>query len=236
MLGIFCSEVSMSIKENIETILKKIENAKQKHPDKVEKITLVAVTKFQEVSALREVYQSGLSIFGENRVQELLTKVEPLEDLDLKWHIIGHLQTNKVRQIIDFVEMVHSLDRLSLAEELEKRASQKDRVLEVLLQVNIADEAQKHGMSKDEVYPFIEEMKRFSHLRVKGLMLIAPNLEDKEALRPIFKEMYSLFKGIQEKNYSHIEMDYLSMGMSGDYEIAIEEGSNMVRIGSAIFN
>lgn len=226
----------MSIKENIENILKKIEKAKEKSPDKTQEITLVSITKFQDIGALEEVYQNGLSIFGENRVQELLTKVEPLKNLGIKWHLIGHLQTNKVRQIIDYIEMVHSLDRLALAEELEKRASQKNRNLDVLLQVNIADEAQKHGMKKAEVFSFVEEMKRFSHLRVKGLMLIAPNYEDKETLRPIFKEMYQLFNELKQRNDAHIEMTYLSMGMSGDYEIAIEEGSNMVRIGSAIFS
>lgn len=226
----------MSIKENIKVILANIEKAKQNSPNPNEDVTLVAVTKFQDIEALKEVHASGLSIFGENRVQELLTKVAPLEDLGIKWHLIGHLQTNKVRQIIDFIEMVHSLDRLSLAEELERRASQKGRVLDVLLQVNIANEKQKHGMKKEEVFSFIEEMKRFSHLKVKGLMLIAPNYEDKEALRPIFKEMYQLFNDLKEIDSAHIEMTYLSMGMSGDYEIAIEEGSNMVRIGSAVFN
>lgn len=226
----------MSIKNNIEAILEKIEKARQNSPNTAQDITLVAVTKFQEIEALEEIYQNGLTIFGENRVQELLTKVEPLKNLGIKWHLIGHLQTNKVRQIIDCIEMVHSLDRISLAEELDKRAGQRDRVLDVLLQVNIAGEAQKYGMKKEEVFSFVEEMKRFSHLRVKGLMLIAPNLEDKEALRPIFREMYQLYNELKQRNDAHIDMTYLSMGMSGDYEIAIEEGSNMVRIGSAIFN
>ena len=158
-----------------------------------------------------------------------------MRDENITWHVIGHLQTNKVRQIIDEVSMIHSLDRLSLAEEIEKRASAREKVIEVLIQVNIADEEQKFGMSKEEVPVFLEKMQDFPHLKVMGLMLIAPNYENKEDVRPIFKEMYTLFSEMKEKKLSHVEMKYLSMGMSGDYRIAVEEGANMVRIGSAIF-
>ena len=224
----------MSIQENINKILQNIEEAKILAPFP-EPVTLVAVTKFQDVEKLRELRKTGQCIFGENRVQELLTKVEPLRDENITWHVIGHLQTNKVRQIIDEVSMIHSLDRLSLAEEIEKRASAREKVIEVLIQVNIADEEQKFGMSKEEVPVFLEKMQDFPHLKVMGLMLIAPNYENKEAVRPIFKEMYTLFSEMKEKKLSHVEMKYLSMGMSGDYRIAVEEGANMVRIGSAIF-
>lgn len=225
----------MSISENIQEIVGHIHEANKKSPNPDEVVTLVAVTKFQPVEKLIEVYNTGHCIFGENRVQELLTKVEPLKDKAITWHLIGHLQTNKVRQIIDVCAMVHSLDRLSLADELEKRAAQKGLTLDVLLQVNIANEEQKHGMDKSEIFPFIEKMKDYPHLRVQGLMLIAPNFENKEDVRPIFKEMYQLFNEVKAKQFDHITMKYLSMGMSGDYEIAIEEGANMVRIGSAIF-
>ena len=225
----------MSIKENIDEILDRIALSRKKSPNPEEEITLVAVTKFQPVEKLLEVKKAGLSIFGENRVQELLTKVEPLEKENISWHLIGHLQTNKVRQMIDSVEMIHSLDRLSLAKEIDARAMKNHRTIDVLLQINIADEIQKHGMKKSEVYSFIEAIKEYPSLKVKGLMLIAPNFENKEEVRPIFKEMYQLFLEIKEKNYPHIEMKYLSMGMSGDYQISIEEGANMVRIGSAIF-
>ena len=224
----------MSIQENINKILQNIEEAKILAPFP-EPVTLVAVTKFQDVEKLRELRKTGQCIFGENRVQELLTKVEPLRDENITWHVIGHLQTNKVRQIIDEVSMIHSLDRLSLAEEIEKRASAREKVIEVLIQVNIADEEQKFGMSKEEVPVFLEKMQDFPHLKVMGLMLIAPNYENKEDVRPIFKEMYTLFSEMKEKKLSHVEMKYLSMGMSGDYSIAVEEGANMVRIGSAIF-
>ena len=224
----------MSIQENINKILQNIEEAKILAPFP-EPVTLVAVTKFQDVKKLRELRKTGQCIFGENRVQELLTKVEPLRDENITWHVIGHLQTNKVRQIIDEVSMIHSLDRLSLAEEIEKRASAREKVIEVLIQVNIADEEQKFGMSKEEVPVFLEKMQDFPHLKVMGLMLIAPNYENKEDVRPIFKEMYTLFSEMKEKKLSHVEMKYLSMGMSGDYRIAVEEGANMVRIGSAIF-
>ena len=224
----------MSIQENINKILQNIEEAKILAPFP-EPVTLVAVTKFQDVEKLRELRKTGQCIFGENRVQELLTKVEPLRDENITWHVIGHLQTNKVRQIIDEVSMIHSLDRLSLAEEIEKRASAREKVIEVLIQVNIADEEQKFGMSKEEVPVFLEKMQDFPHLKVMGLMLIAPNYENKEDVRPIFKEMYTLFSEMKEKKLSHVEMKYLSMCMSGDYRIAVEEGANMVRIGSAIF-
>ena len=224
----------MSIQENINKILQNIEEAKILAPFP-EPVTLVAVTKFQDVEKLRELRKTGQCIFGENRVQELLTKVEPLRDENITWHVIGHLQTNKVRQIIDEVSMIHSLDRLSLAEEIEKRASAREKVIEVLIQVNIADEEHKFGMSKEEVPVFLEKMQDFPHLKVMGLMLIAPNYENKEDVRPIFKEMYTLFSEMKEKKLSHVEMKYLSMGMSGDYRIAVEEGANMVRIGSAIF-
>ena len=224
----------MSIQENINKILQNIEEAKILAPFP-EPVTLVAVTKFQDVEKLRELRKTGQCIFGENRVQELLTKVEPLRDENITWHVIGHLQTNKVRQIIDEVSMIHSLDRLSLAEEIEKRASAREKVIEVLIQVNIADEEQKFGMSKEEVPVFLEKMQDFPHLKVMGLMLVAPNYENKEDVRPIFKEMYTLFSEMKEKKLSHVEMKYLSMGMSGDYRIAVEEGANMVRIGSAIF-
>jgi pyridoxal phosphate enzyme, yggS family len=224
----------VSIQENINKILQNIEEAKILAPFP-EPVTLVAVTKFQDVEKLRELRKTGQCIFGENRVQELLTKVEPLRDENITWHVIGHLQTNKVRQIIDEVSMIHSLDRLSLAEEIEKRASAREKVIEVLIQVNIADEEQKFGMSKEEVPVFLEKMQDFPHLKVMGLMLIAPNYENKEDVRPIFKEMYTLFSEMKEKKLSHVEMKYLSMGMSGDYRIAVEEGANMVRIGSAIF-
>ena len=224
----------MSIQENINKILQNIEEAKILAPFP-EPVTLVAVTKFQDVEKLRELRKTGQCIFGENRVQELLTKVEPLRDENITWHVIGHLQTNKVRQIIDEVSVIHSLDRLSLAEEIEKRASAREKVIEVLIQVNIADEEQKFGMSKEEVPVFLEKMQDFPHLKVMGLMLIAPNYENKEDVRPIFKEMYTLFSEMKEKKLSHVEMKYLSMGMSGDYRIAVEEGANMVRIGSAIF-
>ena len=224
----------MSIQENINKILQNIEEAKILAPFP-EPVTLVAVTKFQDVEKLRELRKTGQCIFGENRVQELLTKVEPLRDENITWHVIGHLQTNKVRQIIDEVTMIHSLDRLSLAEEIEKRATPREKLIEVLIQVNIADEEQKFGMSKEEVPVFLEKMQDFPHLKVMGLMLIAPNYENKEDVRPIFKEMYTLFSEMKEKKLSHVEMKYLSMGMSGDYRIAVEEGANMVRIGSAIF-
>lgn len=149
--------------------------------------------------------------------------------------MIGHLQSNKVRNIIDKVELVHSLDRISLAEELNKRAKMKDIKVQALLQVNIAEEESKYGLKLEEVLPFIESILSFENIQVKGLMAIAPYTDDTKLLRDVFRGMHSLKEDIQSRNYKEIDMKYLSMGMSNDYKIALEEGSNMIRIGSSIF-
>ena len=182
----------MSIQENISEILQNIEEAKSRCPFP-EPVTLVAVTKFQEIEKLRELRKTGQAIFGENRVQELLTKVDPLREENVTWHLIGHLQTNKVRQIIDEVSMIHSLDRLSLAEEIEKRAGAKDKVVEVLIQVNIAKEEQKFGMPKEEVYAFLEKMKDFPHLKLIVFFFIYMLFDKFFEFVSFFLYMYFLF-------------------------------------------
>ena len=151
------------------------------------------------------------------------------------YHMIGHLQTNKVRNIIDKVSLIHSLDRLSLAKELNKRAKSQNLVMDVLIQVNVAEEKSKYGLKVDEVIPFLEKILDYDNIKVKGLMTIAPFVEDPEEIRWVFRDLRKLGEIINSKNYEDVEMKFLSMGMTNDYEVAIEEGSNMIRIGTGLF-
>lgn len=225
----------LSIAENLSAIRKNIEAAQEKSPHNMGDVKLVVVSKHHNTDEIREAMAAGITEFGENRVQELLPKVEELAEEPLTFQLIGHLQTNKVRQIVDKVDMIQSLDSAKLAKEIEKRAAKIDRIIDVLVQVNMAGEEQKYGMAPDEVLPFLEDIRNYPHLHVQGLMFIAPNFEDKDDVRPYFAKMRELFFTIKEKNIPNVEMKWLSMGMSGDYMTAIEEGANMVRIGSAVF-
>lgn len=224
----------MSIKENLQEIRRNIDIAKQKSPDPTAEVTVVAVTKLHEVAELEELVNSGQAIFGENRVQELLEKYDKLPG-DIKWHLIGHLQKNKVKYIADKVALIHSLDSIELAEEISKQMLKLGRQMECLVQVNVAHEAQKYGIDPLEAENFIKKAATLSGIKIVGLMHIAPNFANKEDTRPLFREMYQLFEKIKAANIPQVEMKYLSMGMSGDYQIAVEEGSNMVRIGHAVF-
>ena len=224
----------MSIADNLAQIKQNIAKAKAKSPAVEEEVTLVVVSKMHTVEELKEVLACGEKILGENRVQELLEKYEPLPK-EIHWHLIGHLQTNKVKYIADKVELIHSLDSMDLAKEISKQMVKLGGVMNCLVQVNVAQEEQKFGLAVEEVENFIEEVSQLEGIKIMGLMHIAPNFENKEETRPLFRQMYELFISLREKNIPNVEMRYLSMGMSGDYEIAVEEGSNMVRIGSAVF-
>lgn len=171
---------------------------------------------------------------GENRVQELEKKIEAIGD-NVNYHMIGHLQTNKVRHIIEKVSLIHSLERISLAKELNKRARMNDIIVDVLLQVNVSEEESKYGLKVKELIPFIESILDFKNIKIKGLMTMAPHTEDEKVLREVFGGLYKLKEQIEDRNYDNISMDYLSMGMTNDYEIAIEEGSNIVRVGTGIY-
>ncbi len=224
----------MSIKENLQEIRHNIDLAKQKSPDPTAEVTLVAVTKLHEVAELEVLADSGQAVFGENRVQELLEKYDKLPG-DIKWHLIGHLQKNKVKYIADKVELIHSLDSIELAEEISKQMVKLGGQMECLVQVNVAHEAQKYGIDPLEAENFIKKAATLPGIKIVGLMHIAPNFTNKEDTRPLFREMYQLFEKIKADHIPQVEMKYLSMGMSGDYQIAVEEGSNMVRIGHAVF-
>jgi pyridoxal phosphate enzyme (YggS family) len=223
----------VDIRENLAVIRNRIDNALIASGRKPGEVTLIGVSKTIDSDTVKQAVNYGLQNFGENRVQELQGKFNLVENV--KWHMIGRLQRNKVKYIIDKVAMIHSLDRLSLAREINRQAEKINRSVPVLVQVNPANEESKAGLPYEEVIPFIETIYNLKNIKVMGLMLIAPLAEDPETVRPYFTMMKQLFDGIKQDNYPHIEMKYLSMGMSNDFEIAIEEGSNMVRIGTGIF-
>ena len=223
-----------SIADNIAEIRNNIALAKVKSPNSEQDITLVAVTKMHGVEEIKEVLACGQTLLGENRVQELLDKYDAVGD-GATWHIIGHLQSNKVKYITDKVAMIHSLESESLAKELSSRMQSFGKTMDCLVQVNIADEESKFGLEKDAVIPFIEKVSQMPGIRIKGLMHIAPYFENVEEVRPIFREMYGLFNEIKALAIPGVDMDVLSMGMSHDYQVAIEEGANMIRVGSSIF-
>ena len=224
----------MDVKDNLKSVQASIEQARQNSCEKQE-VTLVAVTKTIDVGPMKEVLKEGVSCFGENKVQEILSKYEKFPDT-VKWHLIGTLQSNKVKYIIDKVEMIHSLDRMSLAKEIDRRAKEIGVVIKCLIQVNISQEESKHGLDKAEALKFIEEVaQNFSHIQVLGLMGMAPFVEDAEGARPYFRQLKELFEEAKNLNLGTGQMKYLSMGMTNDYTVAIEEGSNMVRVGTGIF-
>lgn len=230
----FTSDDRIRIKDNLNTIKDRIATAAKRSGQNVEDIMLVAVSKNFPVDAIEMAIEEKIMNFGENRVQELIQKYDILSER-CKWHLIGSLQTNKVKYIIDKVHMIHSLDRLKLAEEIQKRAESCNRVIDCLIQVNVSGENTKAGISPDEVYEFAKAVSQYPNIKVKGLMTIAPYTEHPENVRYVFKQLKNISVDIDQENIDNIDMRYLSMGMSHDFEIAIEEGANIVRIGSSIF-
>lgn len=226
----------MSIRDNYLEILRRKGEAAKRSGRDPEDVTLLAATKKHESDELQEALEAGATDFGENKVQELLSKYDEVHPE--RWHLIGHLQTNKVRQIIDKVTMIHSVDSLKLAREINKRAAAKDIVMDILIEINLAEEDSKTGISKGEVKELIEFItSECDSVRVRGIMCIPPRVDKPEDSRVYFKETKSIFDNLKEldlpKDRAHI--DTLSMGMSADFEIAIEEGSTIVRVGSLIF-
>ncbi|MDF2986578.1 MAG: alanine racemase domain protein [Eubacterium sp.] len=226
--------IDAEIKNNLDNIFDKVRAAAEKSGRTAEDIKVIAVTKTVEVDRIKNVYEYGLRDMGENRVQELTDKYDKLPE-DCKWHLIGHLQTNKVKYIIDKVAMIHSVDSVELAKEINLRAEKHGRIIDILLQVNVSGEETKFGISPDEVYDFIGKISQMKNLCLKGLMTIAPFTHDPQEIRPVFKNLYNIYIDIKHKRIDNVNMDYLSMGMSNDFEVAIEEGANVVRIGTSIF-
>lgn len=222
------------LKEQLEQVEKNIQTACDSVKRNREDVTLIAVSKTKPIEVLQEAYDLGVRVFGENKVQELTEKYDALPK-DIEWHMIGHLQTNKVKYIVDKVAMIHSVDSLKLAETIEKEAAKKNCVVDILVEVNVAEEDSKFGMKVDEVIPFLEKISTFSHIKVKGLMTIAPFVDDAEENRAIFNDLHKLSVDIKAKNIDNINVSVLSMGMTNDYIVAIEEGATMVRVGTGIF-
>ena len=222
------------LKENLQEVEKRIAAACMRAGRRREDVTLIAVSKTKPVDMLREAYDLGIRVFGENKVQELTEKYDRLPE-DIRWHMIGHLQTNKVKYIVGKTELIHSVDSLKLAEMIEKESQKHGCVTDILVEVNVAEEESKFGLRMEEVIPFIEKIVQYPHINVRGLMTIAPFVENPEENRTIFADLHKLYVDIKEKNIDNGTVSILSMGMTNDYEVAIEEGATMVRIGTGIF-
>lgn len=222
------------IKDNLKEVESNISKAISKAGRKESDVTLIAVSKTKPVEMLKEAYDCGIRDFGENKVQEITEKYPALPD-DIRWHMIGHLQTNKVKYIADKVYMIHSVESEKLALEISKRAVAVNRVIPVLIEVNIGDEESKFGIKASECLEFVKKIHDLPGIKVSGLMCVAPYTENAEDNRKYFKLLKQIAIDITNKNIDNVSMDVLSMGMSGDYEVAIEEGATYVRVGTNIF-
>lgn len=223
----------VNVRENIAWVLERIAAASRRSGRRPEDITLVAVTKTVPVERIQEAVDCGLQDLGENRVQELLAKQPHIAGV--KWHLIGHLQRNKVRQVWDRVTLIHSVDSLELAREIDKRATTAGRRVDILLEVNVAGEESKFGLTPEAVLPMVREVTGLPGVHICGLMTVAPLVADPEEVRPVFQRLAALRREVDALHLPGVDMAYLSMGMTNDFEVAIEAGANMVRIGSAIF-
>ena len=224
----------MGIQENIKDVEEKIKASCEKCGRNPEDVTLIAVSKTKPVSMLQEAYEYGCRDFGENKVQELVDKYEQMPK-DIRWHMIGHLQRNKVKYIVDKVYLIHSVDSLRLAEEISKEAGKKGVSVSILVEVNVAGEESKFGTTAEEAYKLVEEIAKLPNIIVKGLMTIAPYVENSEENKQYFEKLRQIYVDIVDKNIDNVYMEELSMGMTGDYEVAITQGATYVRVGTGIF-
>lgn len=222
------------IVENIEHVRENIEKACKKAGRSVDEVTLIAVSKTKPYTDIEEALKSGTLDYGENKVQEMCEKYEILPK-NIRWHMIGHLQRNKVKYLVGKTELIHSVDSIRLAEQIEKEYAKKDETANILIEVNMAQEESKFGITSQETEELIRKISTFEHIRIKGLMTIAPYTDNPETNRAYFRQMKKLSVDIRDKNIDNVSMDVLSMGMTGDYQVAIEEGSTMVRVGTGIF-
>ena len=223
------------IQEKLHEVEHKIaESISRRKPEYKDDVLLVAVTKNHDIYAMREAIDAGVTDIGENRIQEAKDKYETL-DRQVTWHLIGHLQTNKAKQAVKMFDLIHSVDSLHLAQAINKAAADIDKVQKVLVQVNLAQEASKSGIYEDGLLELLHQVDAMSNLQLMGLMCIAPNYEDVEECRPLFAAMKNIFDKMQDIQWKKANMKYLSMGMTHDYDIAIEEGANVVRVGTGIF-
>ena len=222
------------LKENLKTVEEHVQEACKRAGRSREEVTLIAVSKTKPVEMLQEIYDENIRDFGENKVQELCDKIEKMPK-DIKWHMIGHLQRNKVKYIVDKVCLIHSVDSYRLAEEINIQAKKKNITVPILVEVNIAEESSKFGIHAEDAIALVEQIAQLENVRIKGLMTIAPLVENPEDNRQYFRNIRQLSVDIAAKNIDNVSMNVLSMGMTGDYMVAIEEGATMVRVGTGIF-
>lgn len=222
------------ILENINAVRENIKKACDNSGRNIEDITLIAVSKTKPYTAIEEALKSGIVDYGENKVQEMAEKFEILPK-NIKWHMIGHLQRNKVKYLVGKTELIHSVDSLRLAEQIEKDFEKVGEYADILVEVNMAQEESKFGITAQETEELIRAISKLPHVRIKGLMTIAPYTDDAETNRVYFRKMKQLSVDIAAKNIDNVSMSVLSMGMTGDYQVAIEEGATMVRVGTGIF-
>ena len=222
------------IKENLEEVEARITRACERSGRERSEVTLISVSKTKPVEMLQEAYDAGSRDFGENKPQEIREKYPQLPT-DIRWHMIGHLQRNKIKYIIDKVCMIHSVDSIRLAEAIDEEAKKHGIVMPVLIEVNVAEEESKFGVHLDEVESLIRQISELSNIQVQGLMTIAPFTENAEDNRIYFRKLRNLYVDIKDKNIDNVNMCNLSMGLTGDYEVAVEEGATMVRVGTGIF-
>lgn len=222
------------LRENLKQVEENIVKACERAGRERSEITLIAVSKTKPVSMLSEIYECGVRDFGENKVQEICEKRDLLPS-DIRWHMIGHLQRNKVKYIINDTTLIHSVDSYRLAEEINVQAKKINRIIPILIEINIADESSKFGIAKEEALQLAEEISHLDGIQIRGLMTIAPYVENPEENRPYFKKIRELAVDIAKENIDNVSMDILSMGMTGDYAVAIEEGATIVRVGTGIF-
>ena len=233
------------LKDNLKNVEERVQEACDRAGRKREEVTLIAVSKTKPIEMLQEIYDENIRDFGENKVQELCDKIEKMpKDIKwqlynrsvlLQWHMIGHLQRNKVKYIVGQVALIHSVDSYRLAEEINIQAKKKNIIVPILVEVNIAHEESKFGISEEDAIQLVEEIAELENVRIKGLMTIAPYVENAEDNRLYFRKIKDLSVDIAAKNIDNVSMEILSMGMTGDYEVAIEEGATMVRVGTGIF-
>lgn len=224
----------MSICENIANIKRRIEAACKRSGREPEDIKLIAVTKTVDTDRIKEAINCGIKFLGENKVQEIMDKYPELGS-SVEWHMIGHLQTNKVKYLIDKVSMIHSVDSLKLLGEIDKRFGISNKSIDVLIEINIGREKSKYGVFPENLEGFLKEAAKYKNIKIAGLMTVAPAVINPEDVRPYFVKMRELFENFKSSQINNIEFKYLSMGMTNDFEIAIEEGANIIRVGTGIF-
>jgi pyridoxal phosphate enzyme (YggS family) len=224
-----------NIQNNLEKIQQRIRDAAIRVNRNPNTIRLIAVSKTVPVNRIQEAIEAGITLFGESYIQEARTKIESIGRDGIVWHFIGHLQTNKAKYAVRLFDMIHSVDRLSLAQELDKRAKKENRILPILIQVDIAKEATKHGTVPENLLSLLQQIAPLANLSVRGLMTMPPYFDEPENARPYFRALKNLQIRIKEAGIPNIRLEELSMGMTGDFEAAVEEGATMVRIGTAIF-